>query len=194
MIYSNYFRFGIMLPLFYLFTVYTAYYWEKNRSIYSIGDSYWYFLFAFITGVARFSPATFGGRAITLISSVVRICLYGTTLAKVSSLFINFQNQRDKRLRAKPFGASLKRQRNEHILRELAAENESQGLFLADIPAKFVGGLYEEFAKSLENKDILIGVLENTGNFYNRRQGAPRRSNKDLTLLYEALIDEVHGS
>lgn len=122
-------------------------------------------------------------------------------------------------------------------MRELAAENESQGLFLADIPAKFVGGLYEEFAKSLENKDILIGVLENTGNFYNRRQealaeaqknpnmekivanlkkaktlksnipvfnppyrisrkiaGAPRRSNKDLTLLYEALIDEVHGS
>ena len=98
LIHSNYFRFGIMLPLFYLFTVYTAYYWEKNRSIYSIGDSYWYFLFAFITGVVRFSPATFGGRAITLISSVVRICLYGTILAKVSSVFINFQNQRDKGL------------------------------------------------------------------------------------------------
>lgn len=81
-----------------MFTVYTAYYYEKGRSIYSIGDSYWYFLFAFITGVVRFSPATFWGRAITLLSSVVRICLYGTILAKISSVFINFQNQRDKGL------------------------------------------------------------------------------------------------
>lgn len=98
LLHSNYFRFGIILPLFYLFTVYTAYFWEKNRSMYSIGDSYWYFLFAFITGVVRFSPVTFWGRAITLISSIVRICLYGTILAKVSSVFINFQNQRDKGL------------------------------------------------------------------------------------------------
>ncbi len=59
LLHSNYFRFWIMLPLFYLFTVYTAYYGERNRSIYSIGDSYWYFLFAFITGVVRFSPAIF---------------------------------------------------------------------------------------------------------------------------------------
>lgn len=95
---SNYVRFGVILPLFFLFTVYTAYYYEKGRSIYSIGDSYWYFLFAFITGVVRFSPATFWGRAITLLSSVVRICLYGTILAKISSVFINFQNQRDKGL------------------------------------------------------------------------------------------------
>ena len=95
---SNYVRFGIILPLFFLFTVYTAYYYERGKSIYSIGDSYWYFLFAFITGVVRFSPATFWGRAITLLSSIVRICLYGTILAKVSSVFINFQNQRDKGL------------------------------------------------------------------------------------------------
>lgn len=69
-----------------------------------------------------------------------------------------------------------------HILRELAAENESQGLFLADIPAKFVGGPYEEFAKSLENKDILIGVLENTGNFYNRRQEALAEAQKNPNM------------
>ena len=98
LLHSNYVRFGIILPLFFLFTVYTAYYYERNRSIYSIADSYWYFLFAFITGVVRFSPVTFWGRAITLLSSVVRICLYGTILAKVSSVFINFQNQRDKGL------------------------------------------------------------------------------------------------
>lgn len=98
LLHSNYVRFGIILPLFFLFTVYTAFYYEKNRSIYSIGDSYWYFLFAFITGVVRFSPVTFWGRAITLLSSIVRICLYGTILAKISSVFINFQNQRDKGL------------------------------------------------------------------------------------------------
>lgn len=69
-----------------------------------------------------------------------------------------------------------------HILRELAAENESQGLFLANIPAKFVGGPYEEFAKSLENKDILIGVLENTGNFYNRRQEALAEAQKNPNM------------
>ncbi|MBO4547027.1 MAG: NAD-binding protein, partial [Treponema sp.] len=45
-----------------------------------------------------------------------------------------------------------------HILRELAAENENQGLFLMDIPSKFVGGSYQEYSKSLQNKDILIGI------------------------------------
>lgn len=69
-----------------------------------------------------------------------------------------------------------------HILRELAAENENQGLFLADIPAKFVGGSYEEYAKSLKNKDILIGVLENTGNFYNRRQEALAEAQKNPNM------------
>jgi voltage-gated potassium channel len=69
-----------------------------------------------------------------------------------------------------------------HILRELAAENENQGLFLADIPAKFVGGPYEEYAKSLQNKNILIGVLENTGNFYNRRQEALAEAQKNPNM------------
>lgn len=95
---SNYVRFGILLPLFFLFTVYTAYFYERGKSIYTIGDSYWYFLFAFITGVVRFSPVTAAGRAITLVSSIVRICLYGTVLAKVSSLFINSQNLKEKGL------------------------------------------------------------------------------------------------
>ncbi len=69
-----------------------------------------------------------------------------------------------------------------HILRELAAENETQGLFLADIPAKFVGGPYEEYAKSLKSNDILIGVLENTGNFYNRRQEALAEAQKNPNM------------
>ena len=98
LLHSNYVRFGIILPLFYLVTVYAAYYCERGRSIYSIVDSYWYFLFSFITGVVRFSPVTFAGRAITMLSIIVRLGVYGTILAKVSSVFINFQNQRDKGL------------------------------------------------------------------------------------------------
>lgn len=69
-----------------------------------------------------------------------------------------------------------------HILRELAAENENQGLFLSDIPSKFVGGPYEEYSKSLKSKDILIGILENTGNFYNRRQEALAEAQKNPNM------------
>ena len=69
-----------------------------------------------------------------------------------------------------------------HILRELAAEGESQGLFLMDIPQQFVGGPYEEYAKSLNEKDILIGILENTGNFYNRRQEALAEAQKNPNM------------
>ena len=69
-----------------------------------------------------------------------------------------------------------------HILRELAAEDESQGLFLMDIPQQFVGGPYEEYVKSLNGKDILIGILENTGNFYNRRQEALAEAQKNPNM------------
>ena len=95
---SNYVRFGILLPLFYLFVVYTTYYYEQERSINSLGDSYWYYLFAFITGVFKFDARTMQGRAITITTSIVRICLYGTILAKISSFLISSQNKKDKGL------------------------------------------------------------------------------------------------
>ena len=69
-----------------------------------------------------------------------------------------------------------------HILRELAAEDENQGLFLAEIPAKYVGGPYAEYAKSLEGQNLLIGILENTGNFYNRRQEALAEAQKNPNM------------
>ena len=98
LLHSNYVRFGILLPLFYLFVVYTTYYYERDISISSIGDSYWYYLFAFITGVFKFNAETVAGRAITLTTSIVRICLYGTILAKISSFLISSQNQKEKGL------------------------------------------------------------------------------------------------
>ncbi len=95
---SNYIRFGILLPLFYLFVVYTTFYFEQDVSISSIGDSYWYYLFAFITGVFKFNAETVAGRIITITTAVVRICLYGTILAKISSFLISSQNQKEKGL------------------------------------------------------------------------------------------------
>ena len=66
-----------------------------------------------------------------------------------------------------------------HILRELAAENGSHGLVLFDIPASFVGKTYGEYKQSLDCKEIPIGVLENTGNFYLRRQEALAEAQKN---------------
>ncbi|MCR4741393.1 MAG: NAD-binding protein [Treponema sp.] len=69
-----------------------------------------------------------------------------------------------------------------HILRALAAENDEQGLFLEEIPSKFVGLSYQEYSDSLDKNDILIGVLENTGNFYKRRQEALAEAQKNPNM------------
>ncbi|MCR5046740.1 MAG: NAD-binding protein [Treponema sp.] len=66
-----------------------------------------------------------------------------------------------------------------HILRELAAKENDTGLALKSIPANFVGLSYGEYKKSLETRDILIGVLENTGNFYLRRKEALAEAQKN---------------
>lgn len=66
-----------------------------------------------------------------------------------------------------------------HILRELASENGAQGILLFDIPANFIGHTYGEYIKSLETNDIPIGILENTGNFYIRKQEALAEAQKN---------------
>ncbi|MCR4735115.1 MAG: NAD-binding protein [Treponema sp.] len=69
-----------------------------------------------------------------------------------------------------------------HILRALAAENDEQGLFIEDIPSKFIGTSFQEYSDSLEKDDILIGILENTGNFYKRRQEALAEAQKNPNM------------
>ncbi|MBQ7157996.1 MAG: NAD-binding protein [Treponema sp.] len=66
-----------------------------------------------------------------------------------------------------------------HILRELASEARSSGLVLQDIPADFIGKYYGDYRKSLATNDILIGILENTGNFFIRRQEALAEAQKN---------------
>ena len=69
-----------------------------------------------------------------------------------------------------------------HILRALATENDSSGLALQDIPSKFTGATYGEYRKSLQTDDILIGILENTGNFYIRRNEALAEAQKNPNM------------
>ena len=66
-----------------------------------------------------------------------------------------------------------------HILRELVAEEESAVLVLQDIPEAFVGKTYAIYRNSIKTKEILIGILENTGNFYIRRNEALAEAQKN---------------
>lgn len=66
-----------------------------------------------------------------------------------------------------------------HILRELISEESDSGILICDIPQKFVGNNYGEFRLSLKTNDILIGLLENTGNFYSRRKEALAEAQKN---------------
>lgn len=66
-----------------------------------------------------------------------------------------------------------------HILRELISEESDSGILICDIPQKFVGNNYGDFRLSLRTSDILIGLLENTGNFYSRRKEALAEAQKN---------------
>ena len=66
-----------------------------------------------------------------------------------------------------------------HILQELISEESDSGMLICDIPQKFVGNNYGEFRLSLKTSDILIGLLENTGNFYSRRKEALAEAQKN---------------
>ena len=66
-----------------------------------------------------------------------------------------------------------------HILRELISEESDSGILICDIPQKFVGNNYGDFRLSLKTSDILIGLLENTGNFYSRRKEALAEAQKN---------------
>lgn len=69
-----------------------------------------------------------------------------------------------------------------HILNALATEHDSSGLVLRSIPAEFVGGSYEKYKHALKTDDILIGILENTGNFYVRRNEALAEAQKNPNM------------
>ena len=69
-----------------------------------------------------------------------------------------------------------------HVLRELSTEDDACTLVLQDIPAKFVNASFGDYKKSLTTKDLLIGILENTGNFYVRREEALAEAQKNPNM------------
>ncbi|MCI6481924.1 MAG: ion channel [Treponema porcinum] len=66
-----------------------------------------------------------------------------------------------------------------HILRELIAGDSGAGIVIESIPQEFVGKPYRDYRISLRTRDVLIGLLENTGNFYQRRKEALAEAQKN---------------
>lgn len=66
-----------------------------------------------------------------------------------------------------------------HVLRDLITEASGEGLVIGDIDPEFVGKTYKDFRDSLAGPKVLIGVLENTGNFYHRRREALAEAQKN---------------
>lgn len=64
------------------------------------------------------------------------------------------------------------------IITELVSSDSESGIFLEDIPQSFVGKSYGEYRSSLSQDSVLIGLLENTGNFHLRRTEALREAQK----------------
>ncbi len=60
-----------------------------------------------------------------------------------------------------------------HVLKYLLPEVSGKGLVIDDINKSFIGKQYVDYRRSLSGSNkILIGLLENTGNFYHRRREA----------------------
>lgn len=66
-----------------------------------------------------------------------------------------------------------------HILRELISESSTSGITIDRIPETYIGKTFGEYKRSLQGNDILIGILENTGNFYKRRKEALAEAQKN---------------
>ena len=80
-----------------------------------------------------------------------------------------------------------------HVLRELLTEVSSEGLVIGDPVDEdgnsYVGQSYGTFRTSLNGGKVLIGILENTGKFYNRRKEAlaAAQRNPDIKSIIKNL-------
>ncbi|MBR1614096.1 MAG: NAD-binding protein [Treponema sp.] len=80
-----------------------------------------------------------------------------------------------------------------NVIKELIAEDPETGILIEEIPQSFIGKTYKEFVNSLrpisETNSVLIGLLLNTGNFYQRRKDAVREAQKDPNV--DKIIDNL---
>jgi voltage-gated potassium channel len=77
-----------------------------------------------------------------------------------------------------------------HIIRDIL-DTEQRRLATRDFPAEFVGDTFASLGRHFmeADKSILIGVLENTGNIYQRKRDALRQAQKtaDISRLVASL-------
>lgn len=79
-----------------------------------------------------------------------------------------------------------------HILKKLISEDSKEGLQINDIEEKFVGKSYKEYKEDVQQnktKSLLIGILENTGNFYSRRREALLEAQKNPNI--QGIVDNL---
>ncbi len=69
-----------------------------------------------------------------------------------------------------------------HVIYEVINESTEDGLVINDIDKNFIGKSYREYRRSLKGGRVLIGLLENTGNFYSRRREALSEAQKTSNI------------
>lgn len=76
------------------------------------------------------------------------------------------------------------------VLKSLITEISGEGLMIDDIDPAFFGKTYLEYRRSLSGKrTVLIGLLENTGNFYHRRREALGEAQKNPNM--QKIVDNL---
>jgi len=78
-----------------------------------------------------------------------------------------------------------------HVISELINVNSDVSISIVDFPSGFIGKTFRDGFDYFNEKDksILIGILENTGNFYERKKAAIREAQKtpDISKLVDNL-------
>jgi len=80
-----------------------------------------------------------------------------------------------------------------HVISELLNVNADVSIDTLDVPEKFIGQNYGHLFDHYlgNNRSVLIGILENTGNFFDRKKEAIREAQKtpDISQLVDKLKD-----
>lgn len=77
-----------------------------------------------------------------------------------------------------------------HVLKDLITEASGEGLIIGDIDPSFFFKTYLDYRRSLSGtRMVLIGLLENTGNFYHRRREALNEAQKNTNM--QNIVDNL---
>lgn len=66
-----------------------------------------------------------------------------------------------------------------NVISALIGDDAYSGILIENIKPSFIGKSYGEYKATVKTNGILIGLLLNTGNFYQRRKDALRQAQKD---------------